>query len=602
MPHIPDSSTHSITLQGTLPEIHCTPQAPPRMSSFRAADGGFAILDGYLFDTSTKEVSFAEVAFEAYQRRKATSFEALRGGFSLVLWDPPQETLLFVRDATGLGPCFYVWERGLLLVSSSMDILLLQPEVKGDWNRILIAEQLQGYFHLPQQKETYYQEIRRLLPAHYLTATKHGLSSTRYWDPLPPGFAWANEAESAEVEALLERAVQRVLSVGADSLALSGGFDSVSLAALVAEQTNPSDRLHAISMRMLSSLCDEGETQVAVAHALKMPQLICTLEEAARGQNYVEASLSLSATSPSPVLSVWQAMFGALLNMARAKGLRNLMMGTGGDELFTVGFTYGQDLFQSFRIPALWRFFQMWRRSSPFHPLHVARTVLWSGALRPTLKTLLRSTLRRIHPNVLKEVYLRRIAFTTPDWLPRHDKVFLEQLLDRRLSSIESTTTHVPSEYIRMLHHLPHAPMFMFETDQAMIWGQQYGFTILYPFFDQDLFGLTLRTSPEVLFQDGWTKTPLRRLVAQRFPQVALPRKKVDFTQMLHNILRKQGKAVWHAMKGIPALQAVELVDHDAIARHMDDYFNGRNDKWTLVWAILSTESWLHQRSQRFAP
>src|SRR4029079_14421193 len=103
-------------------------------------------------------------------------------------------------------------------------------------HRAVIGEHLQGILSSHQRVETFYKEIKRLPPAHWLTIARGTLSFLRYWDPLPLGFEWASDEEVAQFQPLLERAVGRCLSVGADSIALSGGFDSVGIAVLAATQ------------------------------------------------------------------------------------------------------------------------------------------------------------------------------------------------------------------------------------------------------------------------------------------------------------------------------------------------------------------------------
>ena len=49
---------------------------------------------------------------------------------------------------------------------------------------------------------------------------------------------------------------------------------------------------------------------------------------------------------------------------------------------------------------------------------------------------------------------------------------------------------------------------------------------------------VTLRIRPEDLIAGGRHKAPLRRLVAAHVPGAALPVKKVDFTEAVHDVLR----------------------------------------------------------------
>jgi asparagine synthase (glutamine-hydrolysing) len=158
------------------------------------------------------------------------------------VWDEDRQCLLVGRDAMGLVPCFYWSHARLFLASPSLDAILGQPEVDRRINRALVAEYLQNVRAIPQVHETFYEDVRRLPPAHSLSLRGGAFVLTRYWDPVPPGFAWATEDELAGFTSVLGTAVDRALSVGADSVALSGGFDSVSLAVMAADPTRRATR------------------------------------------------------------------------------------------------------------------------------------------------------------------------------------------------------------------------------------------------------------------------------------------------------------------------------------------------------------------------
>jgi hypothetical protein len=124
------------------------------------------------------------------------------------------------------------------------------------------------------------------------------------------------------------------------------------------------------------------------------------------------------------------------------------------------------------------------------------------------------------------------------------------------------------------------------------------GFTLLYPYFDQDFAAMLLRTHPEHLLTGGKAKAPLRRLVSKRLPSVTLPSKKVDFSHMVHGVLRKDGQSQWDRMGGPTLLADLCIGRADMINSSMGDYFSGRNDNWAQVWRILSAEMWLRARSE----
>ena len=122
------------------------------------------------------------------------------------------------------------------------------------------------------------------------------------------------------------------------------------------------------------------------------------------------------------------------------------------------------------------------------------------------------------------------------------------------------------------------------------------GFTLLYPYFDKDLTEVLLRIHPEHLLAGGRAKAPLRRMVAERLQTVTLPTKKVDFGQMIHGMLRPQGRLKWQSMEGPKLLSHFDISDSKRLNPVMEDYFSGRSNNANLIWRILSTEMWLRKR------
>jgi hypothetical protein len=292
-------------------------------------------------------------------------------------------------------------------------------------------------------------------------------------------------------------------------------------------------------------------------------------------------------------------MYTGLLRSASALGLKRMLMGTGGDDLFNVDPSYGADLLAAGQLGSLWRFFRAWQRTSPFPASLVAREVLWYGAARPELNRLVGTVYGHIPPVFQRQLrkLRRRREFLKP-WISRQDTLFLSELEQRRHTPTPIEMAPGERSYVSRIRSLPQAPLLLLELDQGIIWARNLGFTLLYPYFDRDLVELLLRVHPEYLLAGGHNKTPLRRLVAERLPSVPLRKKKVDFTQMDHEFLVSQGKDVWKTMGGPTMLTELGFVDADLVNSFMDDYFGGRETNSFRTWIILSTEEWLRAQSR----
>ena len=572
--------------------------SPRNLGIFEPATGPLVVFEGYLFDqeelinelAASPRATEPELIAIAYRRFGVSIFERIRGGFILIIWDTVERQLLVGRDAMGLHACYYCCSRESFIVSSSIDAILAQREVPDSFNRAVIGEFLEGPLSAHQRSETFYSAIQRLPSAHKALISHRSFEVSRYWDPVPPGFEWAGDDSLNEFEPALRRAVSRCLSVGADSIALSGGFDSVSLAVLAAAQLAPEKSLQAISMRFDDPKCDEGDTQSAVAKALCMPQIIRTLEESLDGRSYVEECEKLSSSSPCPVLSVWQSFYTGLFS-AVPDNCRRLMLGTGGDDLLNVDLSYGADCLATMKLNQLWRFVRVTQRASDFPATHVARIMLWDYGIKLESRALVSRLLERFSPKIKN--WCRSKTFK-PALL---DEEIVTLLQKRRDTAPQTDYASGERRYVQAIRQLTQSPLFLLEHDQAHSWARHTGFTLLYPYFDQDFTAMLLRTPPEYLIAGGRAKAPLRSLVSRRLPSVTLPSKKIDFSHMVNKVLRTQGQAQWKAMDGPSLLSHLGIVKPDMVNSFMASYFGGQNNLSNKAWQILSTELWLRARS-----
>jgi hypothetical protein len=361
---------------------------------------------------------------------------------------------------------------------------------------------------------------------------------------------------------------------------------------LAANQLKGKPLPYAVSLRFIDPICDEGPTQIDVARALGMPQLIRTLEESIDGRSVLDASLDLSEASPSPVVGVWQAFYTGLFGSA-PPGLKHLLMGTGGDDLLTVDFRYGADCLATLQLGRLWRFLRNCQRTSPFPAARIARIVLWDGAIKPEARAMVSRMLERVSPRGKNWLRTRFGKF------PRNllvDDDLAATLDKRRMRAPRAERAAGEGSYAAAMRSLIQSPLLMHETEQGFAWAQRLGFTLLFPYLDQDLAGVLLRTHPEHLLAGGRAKAPLRRMVAERLPTVTLPSKKVDFSQMVHAMLRPRCEARWRKMGGPVVLADLRISNADALNSVIRDYARGRSQNSHMVWRILSTETWLRKR------
>ena len=209
-----------------------------------------------------------------------------------------------------------------------------------------------------------------------------------------------------------------------------------------------------------------------------------------------------------------------------------------------------------------------------------------------------KAILSRAAPRGLERLRAQRHQRRSAQWGAPPDPALAAAIAHRRNHPGPIPLAPGERRYVETLRRLTQAPLLLLEYDQSYAWAQHLGLTLLYPYLDRDLVELGLRMHPDSLMVGGRAKAPLRRLVAERLPQVSMPTRKVDFTQMIHDVLRVGGRAVWRELGGPDMLAGLRVADVDRLNRSMADYFDGRTANWVRPWLVLSTEAWLRARSQ----
>ena len=204
-----------------------------------------------------------------------------------------------------------------------------------------------------------------------------------------------------------------------------------------------------------------------------------------------------------------------------------------------------------------------------------------------------RAVLSRAAPRGLEWLRAQRQQRRSAQWGLSPDPTLAASIADRRDHPVPVPLAPGERRYVQTLRRLTQAPLLLLEYDQSHAWAQHLGLTLLYPYLDRDLVELCLRMHPDSLMVGGRAKAPLRRLVAERLPTVPLPTRKVDFTQMMHDVLRVGGRAVWRELRGPEMLAALGVADVDRLNLAMAEYFDGRSANWVRPWLVLSTEVWL---------
>ena len=326
----------------------------------------------------------AGLVLEAYRRWGQEGIRRLRGIFVVFIWDGERDRLLAAHDQLGYEPLLYAQTGEEILFAASPKTLLAQPGVRRAPNPTVLAETL--YWQWPVPEDTALEGIRRVLPGHILTVTNGRTSSNRYWNPSDDREeqGWVEADALDEFDALLERSVSRCLELGPTSIFLSGGLDSVSIAAVALDLAKRHELPTplALSLAFPTPETSEEDVQLGVATALGLPQIMLGLEDSVAPDGLVGRALELCADWPLPQTYIWSGAYQELAKTGVEHGARVIMTGGGGDEWLTVDLRIAADFIEALQFRNLYRFTRSRLASFAVPTAKALRYVLWEYGLR----------------------------------------------------------------------------------------------------------------------------------------------------------------------------------------------------------------------------
>jgi asparagine synthetase B (glutamine-hydrolysing) len=510
--------------------------------------------------------------------------------FVVFVWNAKIRTFFCARDPMGLVPLFYTRVGRKLLFSSSLSTLVQYPPVSRTVNRAALADHL--CHRWPKLEETFWANINRVPPGHLLRATNGRLHTSRYWDPVPlhTPLAWVDEAQVGQFGPLLQQAVERCLRVSPAAIFLSGGLDSVSVAAVATERC----RSHGVPPPLALSLafpdadCNEETVQKGVAQSLGLPQILRGFDDAVGDKGLLLAALDISCTRSAPLLNTYYPAYQLLGTEGKGRGCQSILTGSGGDEWLSVSPYLAADLLRCGDLTSLYHLWQNLQRSYPLPRFAMLRNFLWNCGIRP----LLVDTADTLAPALTRQA---RSTKAIPLWLAPDPVV--RQMLIRRAEEYQPLLRG-ESFYVREMRRSFDHPLVSWEFEETFENGQRLGVIIQSPFLDADLVAFLCRVPPALLNRGGVAKGLIRQIVVERFPDLGFDRqKKVVATSFFMDRMLREGAHAWQVFGGVPALGQLGLVDEKAVRLMVETILSRRQARQAFrVWDLLNLESWVRPR------
>lgn len=258
----------------------------------------------------------------------------LLGAFAFAICDTGKNSFFCARDQIGFKPFYYYHSRSSFLFATEVRSILQLAAVPRKVNETTLASYLVQRHD--DRESTFYEEIRRLPPAHTLTVSQGQLRKNRYWKLEPgPRLKLASDGEYAEaLRAHILTAVKSHLrSSHPTGVMLSGGLDSASVAGIAARELGEQGQhltavCSALPENHAGAEVDERTFMEAIRAQEHNIDLVHVLAAGVTPFDTLDDSFQLMHRPP---FDPFAYMTAALLRAAHEQGVRPLLNGAGGD-------------------------------------------------------------------------------------------------------------------------------------------------------------------------------------------------------------------------------------------------------------------------------
>ena len=519
-------------------------------------------------------------------------FPDLRGQFALAVSVPARGAVHVLRDPLGAHPLFYVELPDAVLFAPRPRVLLAQPGVSRTLNRVAIADHLCKRW--PDDHETFFQAVRRVPPGWQISITTTGLSRRRYWSPTagPDEIDWLSDDEAAGFDVVLDQAVARALNRTRAGIFLSGGIDSVSVAAVARDLAASAGRPMplGLSLGFPDPDCDERPVQRSVADQLGLPLELIDLDDTVSPDGLIRRGLDLNAELDAPLFNSWMPAYLALVERGRAAGVDTILTGEGGDEWLGTSPFLAADLWLRGNLAGLYRMARTWNHYYRLPVPWSLYLVGWRYGLRPLAGMVCHS----VAPEWWDNTRARKVVDSTPAWISRDSALRTEQLERARFQLTPARPKG--GFYSRESRQSIGRSLTSWLFEEQFLLGRPRGIRYVHPYWDPDVVSHVYRTRPDQLNAGNRTKAPVRGILARRFPTLGFERqRKVGALDFFSNLVRRQAPPVAAQVGDFAGLASLGVVDPAQTRAYVDRAWQDSALHTGAAWNIINMEAWVRR-------
>jgi asparagine synthase (glutamine-hydrolysing) len=514
--------------------------------------------------------SDTEVIIKAYEEWGLSFQNKLNGMWAFALWDDTLKQLLISRDRIGEKPLHYALSDNSLFFGSEIKSIFevgLAKEPRPDLVELyLVLKNIPAPF-------TFFKNIKKLLPGHYIIAGRNGIRENKYWE-----FPIFDENDTYRDEAFILNEFERLLQ---DSVKirmrsdvpfgafLSGGLDSSSIVYLMSGISPHPVKTFTIGYDQ--SAFDESQLARVVAAKFQTEHFTGFVEP-----EKFDQILAHNAFHFDEPFGDSSAIPTGYVSKFAAEKVKMVLTGDGGDEVLS-----GYPSYQGIKLDDQYR-----KISKPIRQL--TKVVL--GAMLKIAQGKIRYKLNRVanfidsadhgflHRNILKRAKpdLKLIKKLTNHI---QDKISIEDYFSDVMVKCPFKDDFYKLMYLNFIHDLPND--YLVKVDRM---SMAYSLETRVPFLDYRLIEFMTRVDKNIKMKGYERKSVLRNTIGKRLPPILLKSSKKGFMVPVREWFKEPD---FNSRCG-QFLGITDILDYASVQKIFDDNYQGKEDNGNLIWSLLT--------------
>lgn len=532
--------------------------------------------------------SVMEQMVAAYLTSKSQLLGELSGPFALAVLEPAVQRALLAVDRMGIEKLTYSKTGSDLVFGTSAALV----DKCAPHPRTIRDQALYDFliFHMVPGPQTVFQNVAKLPPATALEMNGQDVNFYRYWTPT---YEYVGQRDSAALGIdLNELLAASIRSSGIEEQSgafLSGGLDSSSIAGKLAEAADSPAKTFTVGF-------GEDEYDERRYARITNRHFGCeSFEYDLQPNDIVEAIPIIAAAYDEPFGNSSAVPTYFCAKMAADNGVRHLLAGDGGDEIFG-----GNERYVRHRIFEIYKRIPRWLRSH-FIDLVAARV---SSDSKVTVLRKFRSYVDQANIPLPERFESWNLTFRagSEQMLDPEFRASIDELEPGRI--MREVWNNSPSEDLleQMLWYDWHFTLAYNDLRKVGTMCELAGVRVSYPLLDQSIVELAARVPPELKIAGHQLRSFFKNAMSGFLPDEILTKSKHGFGLPFGQWLKSNRDLADFVYSHLEGLKKRTVIRVDFIDELIQSHRSGHASYYGYaIWDLVMLEAWLMAHADEWA-